>query len=258
MEFNKLSDFLVQVFSRFLISGLVFYLFVIGLPSFWFLGINGNFITNNFTVIIMVSLVIGILLDICKFYRISWKIINQKKKNLKKNLEYSIVNAFHIESKLGGDKNYQKRINKLARYIHEIFIKTKHPDIYQRIGNARIYPDIISMALLCVIIFCMECIFFFFYVILFPNLYQHPTIPLNYSPYVLVLFIILSGYIFFKGIGKVREKYLITTDFTKYMIEEGYYESDDKNKERFFKNLEEEHLIFFDEEKHNWKVWEER
>lgn len=45
------------------------------------------------------------------------------------------------------DEEYKKNIKDLAFQIHSLYVKTKHPEIDQKIENSRIYPDILSMTL---------------------------------------------------------------------------------------------------------------
>ena len=257
MDSGKFSELITQVFSRFLISGIVFYLFIICLPSFWLLGVTGNFIVNNFTFIFLVSLVVGLLLDISKFYRILWWFITLTDKNLKKELERAIVKAFKIEVEEKDDDNYGKQILNISTRIQDTYIRVNHPDVFHRIDNARIYPDIISMALFCVAVFLIVCLCFFFIILNSPNTLLSVHIPANVSLVLLPGSMLLSIITIWKGIGKVKRKYRILNDFTKCIIGEGYYRSDDESKNRFLQTLKEANLIVFDKNKKIWKVLEE-
>jgi hypothetical protein len=257
MDSGKFSELLTQVFSRFLISGIVFYLFVIYLPSIWFLGITRNSIINNFTFILLVSIVVGLLLDISKFYRISFIIINRKNKDLKKELERSIVKAFKIEIEEKDNINYGEQILKISTRIQDAYIRAKHPDIFHRIDNARIYPDIISMTLFCVLLFLIVCGLFIVKILVFPNIFVSAKMPGDVPLVLLIISMFLSIITIRRGKKKVKRLYEILNDFTKHIIGEGYYRDDAKeSRDRFLKTLEKDDLIVRDG--NNWKVMEDR
>lgn len=243
MDSGKFSELVTQVFSRFLISGIVFYLFIIYLPSIWFFGITRNSIVNNFTFILLVSIVVGLLLDISKFYRILWIFINLIYGNLKKELERSIVKTFEIEVEEKDDKKYGKQILKISTRIQDSYIRAKHPDIFHRIDNARIYPDIISMTLFCVALYFCICLFFIFKVNVFFNIFVSAKISGDVPWALLIISMLLSVITIWRGIGKVKDMYETLNDFTKHIIGEGYYGSDPDSKDRFFETLEKDELI---------------
>jgi hypothetical protein len=92
MNENKPLDFLHQVFQRFLISGFIFYLFTIWLPFILF-RLDTTKIVSNPVFIISVSIIIGLLLDLSRFYRFSWRMIGINKGDLDKG----IVENFNID-----------------------------------------------------------------------------------------------------------------------------------------------------------------
>lgn len=232
MNDDKTSDLINQTFSRFLISGLVFYLFIILLPFTMYFKL-GTYVYDP-VFIILFSIIIGLLLDLSKFYRFSWRIIGIKKIHL----ENHIVEAFNIYINRGNENNnYKKRIAEIARQIHEIYIRTNHPKIYHRIKEARVYPDILSMAFLSILLFiAIEVIFSIFFIF---YIWYYESSPLNafeispFSPFRKMLIIILNVSLIFvlvKGKVKIGHIYRLTTDFTKSIISEAYYNNHSKAK----------------------------
>ena len=243
MIIERLSNQITQIFSRFFISGLVFYLFVICLPSAMFFGLYNEtikIITSNATFIILVSLVIGIILDISRFYKLFWFL------NKKDDMVDSIVKGFKIEVlSPKNEPDYLKKVKTLSILIHDIFIRTKQPEIFQQISDARIYPDTITMSLISIMLFGFECIIFtavIFVEKLFNIRIHLISISANFLIYLPIIIIIIA-IILSAGFKKIKQTYSLTADFTIELIKKGYNNSDEKDKLEFYESLQKENLI---------------
>ena len=84
MDSDKPLEFLYQIFARFLISGLVFYLFVIWLSCILYLRLDNQKFANEPVFILLFSVIMGLLMDMSKFYKISWIITGDKKEFVSK------------------------------------------------------------------------------------------------------------------------------------------------------------------------------
>jgi hypothetical protein len=252
MNSDRLSEMMLEVFGRFMISGILFYLFLIWLPVFLFFRPQYDTLITSTTIIVLCSLVIGLLLDISRFYRLSWKLPNLKDIR-KEYLEIGIVKAFQIkvEGEKTTDGSYKGKVNQLANQIHEVFIRTKCPEAYQHIRGARLYPDVLSMTLLSILLFTVEWIVII--ILAFAGLIQ---ISLNPNEKALFGFIALCALgIFWRGLDRVRLVYGYIMDFTIQLIKEGYCRSNPDDRDAFLLELEERGLIVRETE-NSWKVSE--
>ena len=204
MDSGKIIEIVLHGFFRFFLSGLVFMLFVVLAPSYFIVEVFSTgygivkildsisgYIGNQPTIFVLVTIVVGILLDLITFYRfLTKRVFSEGDENDKSSwfsVKVSIVKAFKIyidktrlreERKrleknkpktiwgviksMFDDKNkkepYKSNIGSLADRIHKSFVAVKLPEIDQRIENGRMYPDILSMSL--VSIFLSALVFF--------------------------------------------------------------------------------------------------
>lgn len=157
---SSLSTFLSQYFSRFFVSGLVFYLIAAWLPLVLFNTDQDAFVDllNNPAFIIVVSLIAGIILDISKAYDPVRKAIRGEKLG-KERLDPKMLRAFSIsydkelltnEMVTGGKSPYMDAITQVATRIYDDIVFRHSEEEFRKIRDARIIPDIMSAALLSI------------------------------------------------------------------------------------------------------------
>ncbi|HLP62401.1 MAG TPA: hypothetical protein VK186_26405 [Candidatus Deferrimicrobium sp.] len=263
MDYEKSLNFLNQVFSRFLISGLVFVIFTILLPAYSWQLLTGNILSDGLnyphlveslkkislsilkisdktTLIILLSLSIGIFLDFLKFYNFAIKIL-LKVGIPQIDFKIKILRAFHIdvdESKKN-ETGYAQRLRELADKIHEVFIKVHFPQIDQRIKNSRIYPEILSISFTSILLGCGYLAFMI--LLLLAYNFISPEVYLVFITVCLIMVIT-----WFYGKKKVKREYEMVTPLTIELIENAFHKSNGIKKdelERFFKKLENIELI---------------
>ncbi len=258
MNSQNFFDFLYQTFSRFLISGLVFYLFVILIPCGLYLKTNALNIVSNTAFIILFSVIIGLLLDLSKFYSITRKIIKVKKEDL----ENCIVKAFHVETSYPNNSDMRSdrkaNIKDVASKIHDTYVRTYHHTVYQRIKDSKIYPDILSMTyitlllsvllgvILLLFISLSKCLNKQGWLIIFQEVFSFPRI---------IIIIILNLFLIFvlvKGKNRVKYTYDKNLDYISEVMNSTYEKGKKENNEilqKFFSSCEK---LRFDEEKQSW------
>lgn len=252
MSSIEITEMLLKAFLRFLIPGVVFIIFVFLLPSYLliylfqdesqiytmkFLTASLNFIDKPILCILL-SISIGILLDLSRFHSFWTTIIFMDDKSLWFALKIAIVNAAGIEVRNNNDKEYKKKIMELAYQIHSVFIRAKHPQTDQKIENIRTYPDILSMSLTSAITGTVLSIFSLSYKIL--------TYPEGEDFVLFILLIAVLCIVFFLGKDRVRSEFDKLNELTNSLIKDAFSESSIKNKKdkkAFFEILEKKGLI---------------
>ena len=291
MDTDKSFDFLGHVFSRFLVPGLVFVAFALMLPSFlWSHGIQRlslesvanpgipevivDFlnlllgITGKPALIIILSICIGILIDLFKVYNYGATRFLRESEDSWFDLKKRIVKAFGImiaEDKL---KNKVTRKNKddfkeemegriivLAARIHDVFIEKNYPLIDRRIKNSRTYPEILSMSLISLIWGLYVFAGLIFLMVLMQAIAQFHdlanlwfiSLELTYLIVICIIFLANKNILRF-GESKVKDEYHKTTRLTAALIEGAFKESKRNEESKidvsdFFKELKEDKLI---------------
>ncbi len=184
---EKPISFLNQVILRFLISGAVFLICTVLLPAFglfFIVELGGIFsdislfpfytslqkllmyILDKPLLTILIPVSVGIGLDVVRFKNAgilrllknpdivesdSGELDAYTYDELKLDLKKSIVEAFDIEvdiESMKNNKGYKKKVFQLAYQIHSIFVRSRHPEIDNGIGNSRLYPEILSMSVI--------------------------------------------------------------------------------------------------------------
>ncbi len=254
MSGEKITDILLEHFSGFILSGIVFTIFSILLPfGLWvylcgkafqppILSFSLNIIEKINTPFLFIITVfcIGILLDLLKL----WRFWNQLPffKTTWVDLKVSIVKSFDIE--IGNDpcKN-MANIKKIANLIHKTFIKTKHPEIDRRIEVNRIYHETLSMSFFSILSGIILSIF-----ITIVNAKQERCT-------LLMVLIFLFVAIYWVGKGKVSHELSETNKFIEALFRKTFLDNTDDCRS-FVKELHEKEELVIKDTGGKWKVKE--
>jgi hypothetical protein len=242
MDAQDIRDFLVHTLSRFMISGLVFYLFVVWAPLMLLFPESEQEFASRSAFVLLCSLVFGLLLHVTRAYRLSWLIIKLfRRLDLKRDLEARIVRASGIAvDRHDTSKAYRQRYRRVARELQEVYLRTKHPAEYERIRQARIVPDILSLSLLCAVFFLL-----LFAVGFTLSFFDHTYEDFSASrSLLLVLFVSLSVLVVWKGSENVKNKYMDTSKYTAFLMHEALAGGEHRQDlTSFLENLHDEGLI---------------
>ncbi|MBM2834470.1 MAG: hypothetical protein HW406_1631 [Candidatus Brocadiaceae bacterium] len=157
---EKISDILLEHFSIIILSGLVFTIFSILLPTYLWshLSVNPHLplilslllgITKKLYrpfLFIITAFGVGFLLDILNPLRLWNKLFFLNKNRI--DFKVSIVESFNIHTNkdLNRDKKYIERVTDISMQIHKAFIKAYHPEVDRRIEINRIYHETVIMS----------------------------------------------------------------------------------------------------------------
>ncbi len=259
MDNDKAMEPFTQVFSRFFITGLVFYLFVIWLPLYAYLDIDTNKLMSGPFFVVLFSIMLGLLLDLSKSYRPFWPLAFSSPARLRR----VIVKAFniHTDDSIKSER-YHARMAAVSREIHDNFIRINHPDLDKKILDARIYPNILGVTLLSITLFFLIGVVVLI-LLLIAKLW-HPLgcveslAKMSYTPLRITIQLLLNLvalYVLIKGQVTAKSAYDKTTALTSSVIAKGYAISDETQRDRFLRSMEGE-LVTYVEENGRWQIRE--
>jgi hypothetical protein len=226
MNNEKISNILLEHFSGFILSGMVFTIFSIFLPVCLLRYLCDNppqsqalqflfgIIKKVNTPLFIISVIgIGILLDLLKLWRF-WNQLPFFKKTWV-DLKVSIVKSFDIstDEKFYDKKDYMDNVRNISRRIHKTFIKTKHPEIDRRIEINRIYHETLSMSFFSILFGLVLSILI---TIVYPE-QEHCALVIV----LMLLFVVIC----LVGKGKVSHELSETNRFTEALLRKTF--SDD-------------------------------
>jgi len=254
MESKQTIESIFQSLSRYLISGFIFFLFVIYLPIALYLNseITSNIkdIVSNNLFMLLIPLGIGILIEMLRFYRLSSLILGISNRDMK----VRIVESFNIKTNKLSNK---QSISKLSSLIHDSFIRAYHPDVFIKIEDSRIKPDVLAMAFSSI---CFEIAFFIiwllYYLIINPssdisvlNCFENSQTLFIYC----INLLIISAFYF--GREHLKKSYEVTTEYTISLIDSAFVKSKTENIDAFFSSHCSDLLI---KDQTTWKIKEEK
>lgn len=241
MNTNDAVEPLTQVFSRFFISGLVFYLFVIWLPLYAYLKVDINGLMQGPFFVVLFSIMLGLLLDLSKSYRL----FGPRPYRTRTELRSVIVRAFgiHIDDSIKS-KSYLAKIGDVSRQIHDIYIRTNHPELDKRILDSRIYPNILGITLLSVTLFILIGIVFLMLLVITKFLRPLTFLELcnqcSFTPFritSLVLLNVVALYVLIRGKTTTKIVFKKTTELTSSIIAKGYCDAQKNKRDEFIESL---------------------
>lgn len=253
MESKRTIESIFQSLSRYLISGFIFFLFVIYLPIALYLDSNiasniKDIVSNNIFVL-LIPLGIGILIEMLRFYRLSSLILGISNSEMKDR----IVESFNIKKNKHSNK---QTISKLSSLIHDSFIRAYHPDIFIKIEDSRIKPNVLAMAFSSIF---FEIVFFIiwllYYLIIKPseigvlNCFENSQTLLIYC----INLLIISAFYF--GREQLKKSYEVTTEYTISLIDFAFLKSKTESIDLFFSTHCTDFLI---KDNKTWKIKEEK
>jgi hypothetical protein len=224
-------DEIYNSLSRFIISGFCFFIllvfFIYTMPFEVKYPIEKDIVLNS-VMIIFIIILIGIVLDLLKVYRIPKLSSN----NLYKEICIGFkINIDHNES---GD-SYEEKIRQISNFIHEKYIRTYHEDIYEKISRARLYPDILNIFYFNTLIFTILNTISLICHLIIKNIDNDMYTKVT----LLIIFLIISIAILIKSRKKIRQEYQELLQYTKSLVEKGYFEStrNSDGSSYFYKNF---------------------
>ncbi|MCP4368853.1 MAG: hypothetical protein GY797_12180 [Deltaproteobacteria bacterium] len=285
MSSSKITEIILQAFLRFFVPGMVVIIFTILLPSCVLsISLEGTSqvllkvikdlshaclkLVDQPMLFILISISVGILLDVTRFYNF-FTIRYFSGKSSWIGLKIALVTASGIETNDGIIKDiiekdnscqnvnevYKKRIENLAWQIHSVFIKANHPDVDHSIENSRTYPDILSTSLLSLIAGNVFLFFALIFLIILKIL-KPEKVTIYFSATSIIIILLISFIIWFYGKKKVAKEYEKLNELTKSLVNKVFSEKTEGDacyKKIFFVSMRDEFdLIVYKRKK--WMV----